>query len=73
MKWLIAYGAFQLVFLVLFLVLSKRKDKRLDVLTEAPADFIATSEIFIDPVSKEQIQVYVHPETGKRVYVSKRS
>ncbi|MEN6391682.1 MAG: hypothetical protein ABFD04_14815 [Syntrophomonas sp.] len=36
--------------------------------TEVPKGYILTTEVFIDPVSGNELKVYYDPKTGERFY-----
>ncbi|GEB35482.1 MULTISPECIES: hypothetical protein [Brevibacillus] len=70
MIFFVYYLIFQVVLLLVLLILSKIKDKRLheDHGEEIPPGFEWTNEVNIDPVSQEKRRVYYNPKTGDRYY-----
>ncbi|WML53634.1 hypothetical protein RCG17_02850 [Neobacillus sp. PS3-12] len=74
MKWFIYYLAFQLTLVLIFWVISKRKDKRYNAAGSAPAEgFEPTQEVSIDPVTQVVTRVYVNPNTGERKYIEEKN
>lgn len=74
MKWFIYYLAFQLTLVLIFWVISKRKDKRYNAADSAPAEgFEPTQEVSIDPVTQVVTRVYVNPNTGERKYIEEKN
>lgn len=41
-------------------------------LPEPPEGYISTGERFVDPTTKRTVEVFQHPSTGHRVYVTPR-
>ncbi|RDI36449.1 hypothetical protein [Falsibacillus pallidus] len=70
MTWILYYILFQLVVILLFWFISKKKDGRYKQTKGKPLDgFEPTKEVSIDPVTGRKSRVYMHPETGERVYI----
>ncbi|NRD80135.1 hypothetical protein HPT25_22615 [Bacillus sp. BRMEA1] len=71
MHWFLYYIIFQVVIVLFFWILSKRKDKRYKIENRKPPEgFEPTEEVSIDPVSQDRIRVYVNPGTGERLYIN---
>jgi hypothetical protein len=74
MKWFIYYLAFQVTLVLIFWVISKRKDKRYNAAGSSPAEgFEPTQEVSIDPVTQVVTRVYVNPNTGERKYKEEKN
>ncbi|WP_433748157.1 hypothetical protein [Falsibacillus pallidus] len=70
MRWILYYILFQLAAILLFWIISKRKDRRYKQTNRKPLDgFEPTQEVSIDPVTGKKSRVYMHPETGERIYI----
>ena len=39
-------------------------------LAAPPEDYVSTGERFVDPTTKRTVEVWQHPKTGHRVYVT---
>jgi hypothetical protein len=74
MKWFIYYLVFQLTVVILFWIISKRKDKRYNAASSIPSKgFEPTQEVTIDPVTQVVTRVYVNPNTGERIYIEEKN
>jgi hypothetical protein len=74
MKWFIYYLVFQLTAVLLFWMISKRKDKRYKAAASKPTEgFEPTQEVSIDPVTQAVTRVYVNPSTGERIYIEEKT
>ncbi|MET3321762.1 UNVERIFIED_ORG: elongation factor P hydroxylase [Peribacillus simplex] len=73
MKWIWYYFLFQICLLLLFWIFSKRKDRRYKANNDdLSKDFEPTQEVFIDPISKVLIRVYVNRKNGERRYIEEK-
>lgn len=74
MKWFLYYLVFQFTLVLIFWILSKRKDKRYNAAgSQASEGFEPTQEVSIDPISQVVTRVYVNPQTGERMYIEEKS
>lgn len=68
--WVILFYGVQVVALIVILLISWKKDKRVSHKDskQVPPGFHATDEIIVDPVDQKKRQIYFNPTTGERFY-----
>lgn len=68
--FLIVYFSLQLVFFIVFLIVSAFRDRRhqANEHEQVPEGFEKTSEVSIDPSTGKKVTVYYNPRTGQRWY-----
>lgn len=68
--FLIVYFSLQLLFFIVFLIVSAFRDRRHQVNEHehVPEGFEETSEVSIDPSTGKKVTVYYNPRTGQRWY-----
>jgi hypothetical protein len=60
------YGGLVIIALLSWFIWDKRYRRNHG--SEIPHGFVATDEVFIDPVSGKKLRVYYNPQTGNRYY-----
>ncbi|WP_407314862.1 hypothetical protein [Desulfosporosinus sp. SB140] len=60
------YGGFIIIALFSWFIWDKRYRKNHG--TVIPKGYVATEEVFVDPVSGTKLKVYYDPQTGNRFY-----
>ena len=60
------YGGLLMIALLSWFIWDKRYRRNHG--TNIPKGFIATDEVFIDPVNGKKLKVYYDPQTGNRFY-----
>jgi hypothetical protein len=60
------YGGFLLIGLLSWFIWDKRY--RSNHGADIPKGYLATEEVFIDPVNGKKFRVYYNPQTGNRFY-----
>ena len=63
---LLIYGGFFIIALLSWLIWDKRYRKNHGA--DIPKGYVATDEVFIDPVNGKKVKVYYEPQTGNRFY-----
>jgi hypothetical protein len=63
---LLVYAVLILIALLSWFIWDKRYRKNHG--TTIPEGYVATEEVFIDPVNGKKISVYYNPQTGNRFY-----
>ena len=63
---LLIYGGLIVVALLSWFIWDKRYRKNHG--TDIPKGYVATDEVFIDPLSGKNLKVYYNPQTGDRFY-----
>ncbi len=65
-----AYVVFQIGFVLVVIVMSRKKDRRYKrAVGAAPEGYEPTRELYVDPSSGVRSRVYYNPLTGERLYV----
>lgn len=63
---ILIYGGFLIIALLSWFIWDKRY--RRNHVTDIPKGYVATDEVFIDPVNGKKLRVYYDPQTGNRFY-----
>lgn len=63
---LLIYGGLIIIALLSWFIWDKRYRKNQG--TNIPKGYVATDEVFIDPLSGKKLKVYYNPQTGDRFY-----
>lgn len=63
---LLIYGGLLIIALLSWLIWDKRYRRNHGA--DIPRGYIATAEVFIDPVNGKKLIVYYEPQTGNRFY-----
>ena len=62
----LVYGGLLILALLSWFIWDKRYRRNHG--TDIPKGYVATEEIFIDPVNGKKLRVYYNPQTGNRFY-----
>ena len=64
--YVLIYGGLLIIALFSWFLWDKRYHRNHG--TDIPKGYVATEEIFIDPVNGKKLRVYYNPQTGNRFY-----
>lgn len=64
--YFLIYGGMLILALFSWFILDKRYRKNHG--TKIPKGYLATNEVFLDPVTDKKLRVYYDPKTGNRYY-----